>query len=111
TETNSWYELEMIINSNFPKFNINLYDNSRNSIFPEINNMTNKHFFNTNKTIVYFIAKSNTTTVNLNNIFLDNISIKKIDRHYIRIKIPHDIIRKTSESSIGKYYMESVFKM
>jgi GR25 family glycosyltransferase involved in LPS biosynthesis len=133
TETNSWYEIELLINSNLPIFSINFYDNSRRSVFPEITNTTSNHYFInktnnpelanyanrhskagsgsslTNKKCVFYIwAKSNTTIIVLNNIFLDNYGLKKIDKNLVKTRLRGDLARKGADT-VCKYYLATVF--
>lgn len=108
TEIDCWYEISMDINSYLPNFTIKIMDNSNKQIFPEISNSSNKHFFNNKKVVIYCLAKSNSTIIRLNDIFLDGTNIKKINKHYIKIKIPIEVIRKMRDSDIGKYYISSI---
>lgn len=108
TEMNCYYELEIDINSYFGNFTIKLFDNTNKQILPSINTNSCKYFLHSNKLVIYFMSKSNTTILNVNHIFLDNVRIKKINKHYIKVKVPIDLVRKIRESDIGKYYMSII---
>jgi GR25 family glycosyltransferase involved in LPS biosynthesis len=108
TENNCWYEIEIDVNSYFGNFTIKIFDNLKKIIFPELNNISFKHFYVNKKITIYYVSKSNTTTIKLNNIFVDDIKIKKINRNYIRMKVPTDLIKKMRETDIGKYYVTTI---
>lgn len=108
TEINSWYEITLEINSYLPNFTLNILDVNKNKIYPDISADSNRNSFNEKKTVIYFLSKTNVSIIKLNNIFPENTSIKKIDKQYVKFKMPFELLRKNRISEISKYYITNL---
>lgn len=116
TEVAEWYEFELVINSAYDNYKISIMDDNNNTVMPDITKKVYSHHlfdkYNKDKSeriFIYVKTNSSTTKLLINYLFLDNYSIKKLNKSIVITKIPLDVLRKYKHLDIGKYYYTNLY--
>lgn len=129
TKNGKWYELTLDINSYFNnKYYIQILDDSNKLIFPIIRQLNllqlllkekpnekskekSKEKLKEEINIkIYFIAKSDSTYIYLNHIFIDTYKIREINPEIIKDLIDYTII-KNNNFALGNYYLSNLYNL